>query len=226
MSLFSVIDRVLEERNMLHHPFYKAWNNGSLTQEMLKDYACQYYHFVKDFPRMLSAVHSNTTDLATRQELLMNLIDEEKGNENHPALWIKFATAVGASEAELNRTIPLPTTTDLVETMMNTCRQSSFQEGMATLYAYEAQIPEVSRIKIEGLKKFYGITNADALKFFTVHQEVDVHHSRSEREMIEKNTPPELAKAVQRASTETTDALWGFLDGVYTAYVAGKVAAC
>lgn len=110
--------------------------------------------------------------------------------------------------------------------MMNTCRQGSFQEGMAALYAYEAQIPEVSRIKIEGLKKFYGITNADAIKFFTVHQEADVYHSRSEREMIEKNTPPELAEAVQRASTETTEALWGFLDGVYTAYVAGKAAAC
>jgi len=226
MSLFSVIDRVLEERNMLHHPFYKAWNNGSLTQEMLKDYACQYYHFVKDFPRMVSAVHSNTPDLAARQELLRNLIDEEQGNENHPALWMKFATAMGASEAELDRTIPLPTTTALVGTMMNTCRQGSFQEGLAALYAYEAQIPEVSRTKIEGLKKFYGITNTDAIKFFTVHQEADVYHSRSEREMIEKNTPPELAEAVQRASTETTEALWRFLDGVYAAYVAGKAAAC
>ncbi|MBM2840705.1 MAG: putative coenzyme synthesis protein [Bacteroidetes bacterium] len=44
---------------------------------------------------MVSAVHSNTPDLAARRELLMNLIDEEQGNENHPALWMRFATAMG-----------------------------------------------------------------------------------------------------------------------------------
>lgn len=226
MSLFDAIDRLLEERNMLRHPFYKAWNEGELTREMLKDYACQYYHFVKNFPRMVSAVHSNTPDLRLRQELLMNLMDEERGDENHPALWMKFAGAMGATEEEVHSTVPLPETTALVETMMTACREGSFQEGMAALYAYEAQIPGVSRVKIEGLEKFYGVTDPDAIRFFTVHQEADIHHSRSERDMIEKNTPPELAEAVQRASAHTAEALWRFLDGVYAASVAGNVRSC
>jgi pyrroloquinoline-quinone synthase len=110
--------------------------------------------------------------------------------------------------------------------MMTTCREGSFQEGMATLHAYEAQIPEVSRVKIEGLKKFYGVTDAKAIKFFIVHQEADVYHSRSEREVMEKNTPPELSEAVQRASAQTARALWRFLDGVYAAYVARHVLPC
>ena len=224
--LFSVIDRTLEERNMLNHPFYKAWNEGSLSQEMLREYACQYYHFVKEFPRMVSAVHSNTPNLAMRQELLMNLMDEEQGDENHPALWMRFAQALGATEDEVNNTTPLPTTMALVDMMMNTCRNRSFQEGMATLYAYEAQIPEVSRVKIEGLKKFYGITDADAIKFFAVHQEADIYHSRSERDIIERTTPVELTEPVQRASAQTAEALWQFLDGVYMTSVAGKVPVC
>jgi CoA-transferase family III len=39
----------------------------------------------------LSALHSRCDDLDTRQVLLENLIDEERGAGNHPALWLKFA---------------------------------------------------------------------------------------------------------------------------------------
>lgn len=225
-TLFVRIAEMLEEKSMLKHPFYQAWSQGTLTRDMLREYACQYYHFVKDFPRMVSAVHANTPDITVRQELLMNLVDEEQGSDNHPALWMKFAAALGASPEEVHRTSPLPTTTDLVNTMTDECRNGSFQAGMATLYAYEAQIPEVSRVKIDGLKNFYGIEDPEAIQFFAVHKEADVLHSRSERDMIEKHTPSELEHKTYEAAERTATALWKFLDGVYEAYVAGKVAVC
>lgn len=224
--LFVRIEKMLEKKNMLKHPFYQAWSHGELTREMLKEYACQYYHFVKDFPRMVSAVHANTPDIAVRQELLMNLVDEEQGQDNHPALWMKFATALGASPDEVHGTAPLPTTTGLVDTMMGQCRNKVFQAGMATLYAYEAQIPEVSRVKIDGLKNFYGMDDAEAIKFFSVHKEADIYHSRSERDMIEKHTPAHMEDKAFEAADRTATALWRFLDGVHEAYVAGKVATC
>jgi len=224
--LFERIDAVLEEKSMLKHPFYQAWSSGMLTKGMLKEYACQYYHFVKDFPRMVSAVHSNTPDISDRQELLMNLVDEEQGMDNHPALWMRFANALGATREEVERASPLPTTTELVHTMMGLCREDAFQAGMATLYAYEAQIPEVSRVKIEGLKRFYGIEDADAIRFFSVHKEADIYHSRSEREMIEQSTPIEQEGRTYEAAERTAKALWKFLDGVHEAYVAEKVATC
>lgn len=225
-SLLAALDTVLEERSMLKHPFYQAWNEGKLTQDMLKEYACQYYHFVKDFPRMVSAVHSNTPDIGVRQELLQNLMEEEQGTENHPALWMRFANAVGASEQEVLATTALPTTTRLVNEMMDSCRNMSFPEGAAALYAYEAQIPEVSRVKIHGLKQFYGITDPEAIKFFSVHQEADVLHSRAEREMIADHTETAAEGDVIRAARRTADALWGFLDGVYETYVGKNVAMC
>jgi pyrroloquinoline-quinone synthase len=220
------IDAMLERKSMLKHPFYQAWNDGKLTRDMLRDYACQYYHFVKDFPRMVSAVHSNTPDISLRQELLRNLMDEEQGAENHPALWMRFANAMGASDRQVAGTMPLPCTRALVEAMTDACRNGSFQEGMAALYAYEAQIPEVSRVKTRGLKQFYGITNPDAVRFFTVHEEADVIHSRQERAMIEVHTPARLEQAVEKAAERTADALWGFLDGVYEAGVGGNITPC
>jgi pyrroloquinoline-quinone synthase len=225
-SLLQRIDAVLEERNMLKHPFYQTWNDGKLTREALRNYACQYYHFVKDFPRMVSAVHSNTPELALRQELLENLMDEELGAGNHPGLWMDFAHATGASNEEVLNARPLPTTTALVDTMMSICREGSFQEGLASLYSYEAQIPEVSRVKIEGLIRFYDIKQEQALKFFTVHKEADVIHSQSERDMLSRATTPHAEEPVVRASAKTAQALWGFLDGVYEAYVKPRARIC
>ncbi|MFN0157764.1 MAG: CADD family putative folate metabolism protein [Bacteroidota bacterium] len=225
-TLLASLDAVLDERSMLKHPFYQAWNEGKLTQEMLKSYACQYYHFVKDFPRMVSAVHSNTPDISVRQELLQNLMEEEQGQENHPALWMRFANALGATTQEVLAATPLSTTTHLVEEMMDSCKGGSFQEGAAALYAYEAQIPEVSRVKIRGLKQFYGMDDPAAIKFFSVHQEADVLHSRSEREMIANNTAPEAEGDVVNSARRTANALWKFLDGVYDAYVGKHVAMC
>ena len=213
-DLLNRIEAVLDKRNMLRHPFYQAWTDGLLTREMLREYACQYYHFVKDFPRMVSAVHCNTPDLAVREPLLQNLMDEEMGSENHPALWMRFANALGASEEEVDRTEALPTTRNLVSTMMSLCKDHSYQEGLASLYAYESQIPEVSRVKIEGLKAFYGIDRDEEIKFFSVHQEADVLHSQAERDLIAGQTPPELEGDVAEAASRTATALWEFLDGI------------
>jgi pyrroloquinoline-quinone synthase len=226
LTAFDRMESVLKEKGMLSHPFYQAWSNGKLTREMMASYACQYYHFVKDFPRMVSAVHSNTMDISVRQELLMNLVEEEQGADNHPALWMRFANALGVNDDQVSGTMPLPTTVALVNTMMDGCRNGSFQEGLATLYAYEAQIPEVSRVKIEGLKKFYHIDDADAIRFFTVHQEADVYHSRSEKDMIQKHSVGGDEEKVYAAVNRTATALWTFLDGVHEEYVARRVDSC
>ena len=81
--------------SFVNHPFYKAWNEGKLTREIIKDYAEQYYQHVKAFPRYISATHSLCEDLDKRKILLENLQDEEKDGD-HPKLWKNFAFAMGA----------------------------------------------------------------------------------------------------------------------------------
>ena len=84
----------IEDRHLLRHPFYVAWSKGELSLEQLRQYAGQYMHHVLAEPTYLGAVHSNTphfasdgkSDLSMRQAILQNLIDEEFGPENHPAL--------------------------------------------------------------------------------------------------------------------------------------------
>ncbi|WP_421655535.1 CADD family putative folate metabolism protein [Leptothermofonsia sp. ETS-13] len=223
MSIREQLKATIEQKHLLTHPFYVAWTEGKLTRDHLKHYAIQYFQNVLAFPTYLSAVHFNTPALgnsvAVRQEILENLIEEERGDNNHPALWQRFAMSLGATEAELAETVPLPTTTNLIETFRNLCLNSPFYAGLAALYAYESQIPEVAAVKIDGLKQFYGMTNAEDYKFFSVHEKVDVWHTEAELKLIEQYADtPEKQTEVLAVAEKAAGALWQFLDGVYEAY--------
>lgn len=214
------LDGIIKQNHMLNHPFYQTWTMGKLSAEALREYAKQYYHFVQAFPTLLSATHANTPHLSVRQELLENLIEEERGEGNHPGLWIKFAESLGVTEAEARNTALLPETKEAIETLRNQTRDGSYLEGVSALYAYESQIPEVAKVKIDGLKQFYGITNETALSFFTVHQEADVYHSGGERAILEQYAvTPESQKSCIDAAEKSSKAMLRLLDGVHRAYV-------
>src|SRR5258708_40379901 len=85
------LDSTISERSLLKHPFYQAWTAGTLSRERLQNYAVEYYPHVAAFPRYLSAIHSRCADIATRQAILENLVEEEHGAENHPELGLGFA---------------------------------------------------------------------------------------------------------------------------------------
>src|SRR5438105_12926742 len=139
------IRAIIASRNLLDHPFYQAWQRGELKQDHLRSYAEQYYHHVLAFPQYVSGAHAICPDQGERQELLENLIEEERGDENHPELWLRFAEGVGATRASIIDTEPLPETTRLVDLFRDATSQRSFAEACAALYVYESQVPEVAK---------------------------------------------------------------------------------
>lgn len=210
------LDHVIEQSKMLNHPFYQTWNAGGLSREDLRKYSKQYYHFVHAFPTLLSATHANTPDLSVRQELLENLIEEERGKGNHPGLWMRFAEALGVTAEDARHSALYPETADCVFALRSITRDRSYLAGVAALYAYESQIPEVARVKIDGLKRHYGITDEDALSFFTVHEEADVFHSAGERNILAKKCLSDTdANICLRAAEDACRAMLRLLDGVY-----------
>src|SRR5882724_10537302 len=108
------IDQAVGEYAMLDHPFYQLWAEGKLTQSTLAEYAKQYYAHVAAFPTYVSSVHSRCDDLEVRQLLLENLIEEERGADNHPELWLRFAEGLGVTREEVKTAELLPATRDSV----------------------------------------------------------------------------------------------------------------
>lgn len=151
-AVLATLDNYIQERRLLMHPFYQSWNAGTLSLRALQEYSKQYYRHVEAFPTYLSAVPANCPSLPIRQHLLENLIDEERGTENHPELWLRFAEALGVQRDDVLSAASLPETTALVQTFRTLTRDSSYLAGIAALLAYETQVPEVAEAKSAGLR--------------------------------------------------------------------------
>lgn len=224
-SVADEIDRLIEERSMLNHPFYQAWQRGELTLDALRDYAGQYYHHVLAFPQYVSGAHANCPDQKDRQEVLENLIEEERGEENHPELWLRFSDALDMQRDSVEHAELLPSTVALVDTFKDVTKNGSFAQGATALYCYESQVPEVAKTKIAGLKEFYGVDDPRGLQFFEVHIGADEWHAEVGRNFVDRygNDPAERDEVLATAQ-RCVDALWSFLDGVYEHSVAPEAA--
>lgn len=218
-SFIEKIDSEIKKHHLLNHSFYKAWNEGALEKETIKEYAAQYFQHVSLFPRYLSAIHSNCDDINVRQLLLENLIDEDKGKENHPELWMRFAEGMGNSREEVKTKVAMNETKELVETFMKLSRSEKYHIGLAALYCYESMQPEISETKKEGLKEFYGVNDENTLKFFTVHMHADKWHRAVVRKMlIELSETKEQRAEILEAVKSSLGVLNNFLTGMEKAY--------
>ena len=208
------LDETVRARSILRHPFYQAWERGELTREQLAAYARVYYPHVKAFPGYLEAAIARAEDPAIRAELEDNLADELGVPAPHDELWLDFAEGMGADRGEVQRAEPHPAAEAIVRTFSHLARES-LAGGLAALYAYESQQPEVSCTKLAGLRGHYGVQDPAAVAYFEVHEAADVRHRRGERDALAAclaagTTPEELERATERA----LDAYWGLLDGV------------
>ena len=206
------LNKKLDEYHLLKHPFYKSWNEGKLTREIIKDYAEQYYQHVKAFPRYISATHSICDDLEKRRILLENLQDEEKKGADHPTLWKNFAFAVGADIKKIEEVKKYDFTKELIDNFFKNGR-SSYAEGLGSLYTYERQVPEIAETKIKGLKNHYGVKSKEGLEFFEVHREADVYHREACEKLLDGLSKKEQDKA-EKAALSTARYLWNFLSGM------------
>lgn len=215
MDLLQRIDALIAERHLLKHPFYTRWREGTLTREALQEYARQYYAFESTFPRLLSALHTRSERPDVRQSILDNLWDEEHGEVNHAELWLRFGEGIGAARESVRGAELNAGTRALLDAYWASVTDAPIAAGIAALYAYEGQVPEVATEKIRGLVEQYGVDDPRTLAFFTVHSTLDIEHSGAERSMIGALAPTaDDEEAVLAATRAALDGWWGFLDAV------------
>jgi len=213
-NIVSILDEKIAGCHMLDHPFYQRWSNGSLTLGELQEYAREYYHYAVAFPTFLSSIHATSSDIRVRQEILENMIEEERGPENHPELWLRFCESLALDREAVQNSSPSAETAAVIKTIRDACAQNT-HAGVAALYAYESQIPRVSGSKIDGLAAHYGITDERAISFFRVHMEADVEHSATTGRLVSQLCDtPEKGLEAERAAGSMLQAMYRFLDQI------------
>ncbi len=191
MTTREKLNAIVEEKNLLNHPFYQAWSDGTLPVDALKTYAEEYGAFIKTIGDGWRA-HGDT-EIGVEED-------------EHAALWGKFAAALGTeiSEAKVEEV-------KVLVDAANSCFSNEV-ESMGGLYAFEAQQPHTSTSKLKGLQEHYGTLGADAEEYFDIHCD-DIHEMELLAQRIEKLDAEGQDKAVA-ACRQVADALWDALTGI------------
>ena len=187
-----ILDNIIDEKRLLKHPFYQAWNEGKLTTDDLGLYAAQYGEFIDRIASGWEAVGDSAVAAEERE---------------HAVLWTKFATALGATRPAATR---LPEIGELVA-----LADSSFEtrpRALGALYAFEQQQPGTAQSKLDGLRKHYCHIPPAAHVYFDVHKD-DEAEPQWLADQIEKLSDEEFVQARQ-ACESMAAALWRGLDGV------------
>ncbi len=209
MDIIQRIDSEIERRSLLKHSFYQMWTEGKLTIDHLQGYSKEYFQLVKAVPKFVEAIARGTDN----QDVAGNAQEEAE----HVEPWVRFATALGVSRNELANYDGAEKTNAAVAKMMSLAN-APFEEAVAAMYAYEMELPKISRSKIDGLKKFYGMDSEDATKYFEIHEEADVRHAQVWREILSK-IPADRQQAAFNAAVESLKAQNMLLDSVQEKYV-------
>jgi pyrroloquinoline-quinone synthase len=218
MSFYLVrdLDAEIENRSLLKHAFYRMWSDGKLSREHLAGYSQEYFQLVKAVPELVGMIGGFVKDEPTRR-VVSGIMEEET---EHVELWTRFAESLGVTRSSLMAQAGTEKTKEALSRLKEMTR-SSFCEGAAVMYAIESEQPKISRTKLDGLKRFYGMTGADdelGTSYFREHEVADVRHAAVWRAALQREGQEDGALCLKAAAL-SLDVQNTILDSVMETYV-------
>ena len=220
--LIKIIDDQISKRSLLNHRFYILWREGKLTINHLRSYSKEYFQLVKAVPELVDNIHENLENYDPRNQYVKAVKNTQYEEYQHIEPWIKFAQSLGVEKQELleyegNNEVNLA-----IENLKESCL-SSIVEGASTMYSFEKELPQISKAKIEGLKKFYNIFSDEDITYFKIHQTADIEHARLWKTLLldynlVRNTK-DLNEIILNSSVRSLNSQNQILDVVYDNYV-------
>lgn len=213
VELIDQINYEIERYSLLKHDFYKLWQEGKLTLDHLAGYSREYFQLVKIVPSLVENV-INTNKEKKYHDAIQNTLEDER---KHIEPWTKFSSSLEVDNDELlaydGENLTRQAVNDLIK-----ISESSFEEAVASLYAIEKELPKISETKLEGLRKFYGLTDNNSNEYFNIHKEIDIYHSKIWENIIKESTDDKKEKMLN-AAIMSLKAQNRLLDSVKSKYV-------
>ncbi len=211
--LIERIDYEIEKHSLLKHVFYQMWSEGKLTINHLQGYSKEYFQLVKVVPKFVENIFNVIADPSLKRAVGQNLKEESE----HIEPWIMFSTAMGVQRNDL-ASYKGENETNMAVSTLSQLTERSLEEAVAAMYAYEKELPKISKSKIDGLKKFYGVQSNEATKYLEIHEEVDLRHSEVWKNIL-KTIPEDKQECALNAAISSLEAQNKLLDSVHKNYV-------
>jgi len=219
-NLIDQINFEIERHSLLKHDFYKLWQEGKLTLDHLAGYSKEYYQLVKIVPSLVENALKNNK-IKKYDNVIQNTLKDEY---DHIEPWVKFSSSLNVDNNELLNYNGDDTTKQAINDLI-TISESSFEEAVSALYAFERELPKISETKLDGLSKFYGITDENSTEYFNIHKEIDIFHSKIWENIIKESSDDKNEKMLN-AAILSLKAQNKILDSVKSKYVDKSIIAC
>ena len=135
----------------------------------------------------------------------------------HIQPWLDFSSGLGLKEDQVSEYSGESKVKDAVK-KLDKLSSNSLMNGVSMMYSFEKQLPEISTTKIEGLKKFYDISDENAINYFKIHEKVDIKHAKLWEDII-LNNRERYHDEIYKASVKSLEAQNEILDVVYDKYI-------
>jgi pyrroloquinoline-quinone synthase len=196
VDLIERIDAARARWNLLQHPFYRRWSCGELSREDLAHYAGEYRHAVVALAATAAKADGLDGSAHAREEA------------EHVALWDDFAAAFDSDTTR-------PPAAETAECVRAWTAPEDPLGALAVLYAVEAGQPEVSRVKLEGLRDHYEVGEGEpASAYFALHADLDREHAARSRRLLAEHAGPEDDELLAELAEDALRGNWALLDGV------------
>ena len=203
----------------VNNAFLDRFKRGEVTDDEFREFAVQFFAFVKHFPRILATLLANTPDDDAADELA-TILASELGDGNpkrrHEYLYHNFLRSIGIDPRDAARREWLESTARYVEGLADLYGDDDYLVALGASFGLEHMAITMWDHLIPGIKTLKSerpdFERMDTL-YWTFHRDLEEHHEDSMLRAVE-GLSPEAFRSLDEGCARALDLLEGFWMGL------------
>ncbi|HXI04039.1 MAG TPA: iron-containing redox enzyme family protein [Candidatus Saccharimonadales bacterium] len=181
MNLYQSLREKVLRHGAINNPYLDRFQRGEIAEADLRDFAIQFYGFVKHFPRILATLLANTPDPRAADELCVILASElgdGKPERRHEYLYHRFLESIDIDPRTALSGGMEPETEDFVRGMAELYGHRDYGVALGASFGLENMAITMWDHLLPGLRKLKDRPERAKMDigYFTFHRELESQH--------------------------------------------------
>ena len=193
MNLYQMLREKVVKHGAINNPYLDRFQRGDLGDEDLRDFAVQFFGFVKHFPRILATLLANTPDPKAADELCI-ILASELGNgrpgERHEYMYQRFLKSIDIDPKQALERGLEPETEDFVRGMGELYGHRDYGVALGASFGLENMAITMWDHILPGLRKLKETPKHRGMDiaYFTFHRELESQHEDGMESALAEST--------------------------------------
>lgn len=183
MTFYEDMRRYVLRHGAINNPYLDRFQAGSLADEEFREFAAEFYHFARLFPKILVSQLVNTEDEAVADELtrvLYSELGDGRTKHRHELLYRDFLRSIGVDVHEAMTRPMLTPTRAYIEGMEHLYGGANHAMALGASFGLENMAITMWDHLIPGLTKLRsGRYPRMDMTYFTFHRQLEASHEEA-----------------------------------------------